>query len=185
MNIYIDLDGTIIDISERYEHLKILDSQERLNNIESLEYLRYDKLIDGILDILLELKKNHRLVLVTLRKNKENLYIELDILGLVEIFDIILTPNLGYREKTFKRDLIKGDSLFDVNNSVIVGDTEVDIKTGKCLGIKTVAVLSGLRTKEILLKENPDYIIDDINDLPNILSAILSSQLPRHNVDKI
>ncbi len=170
MNIYIDLDGTIIDISDRYKHLKTLDYQKRLNNIESLEYLRYDKLFDGVLDTMLYLKrKKHRLILTTLRKLKEELYIELDALKILEIFDEILVPDDNV---CTKEDMIIEDKFFTVNNSIIVGDTEVDIKTGKRLGIKTVAVLSGLRTKELLLEENPDYIVDDINDLPNIVNGI-------------
>lgn len=40
-----------------------------------------------------------------------------------------------------------------------VGDTEVDMKTGKNAGIDTVAVLWGYRTREILSSYNPEYMI--------------------------
>jgi phosphoglycolate phosphatase len=52
---------------------------------------------------------------------------------------------------------------------LIVGDTEIDIRTGKALGLKTVALLSGIRSHERLAEEHPDCIVEDINALPQLV----------------
>jgi len=51
-----------------------------------------------------------------------------------------------------------------------VGDSVVDVKAGKAAGTKTVAVLSGLYSREELLDNNPDFIINDISELPRIIN---------------
>lgn len=210
VNIYIDLDGTILDISERYykiyydivvsfsgkplskerywelkrkkvseeEILKLSDISDiytcikkRLERIESVEYLKHDTLLPGSLDTLITLKnKSNRLILVTLRKSMENLYKQLTCLGILHLFDKILVTNTNKDQWLIKSKLIvKGDEHFDKTNSVIVGDTEVDILAGKVLGIKTVSVLTGIRSRDILLANKPDYIINSIKELPNII----------------
>jgi len=54
-------------------------------------------------------------------------------------------------------------------NSLMVGDTELDIECGKSAGAKTCAVSFGYRKVEELNKLNPDFLI---NDLSEILSLI-------------
>jgi phosphoglycolate phosphatase-like HAD superfamily hydrolase len=52
---------------------------------------------------------------------------------------------------------------------VVVGDSVADIKAGKNAGIKTVAVLSGIFSREELESEKPDLIIENVNKLPDFL----------------
>lgn len=58
--------------------------------------------------------------------------------------------------------MIKKYGRYD-KNSVIVGDTETDIKTGKRLGLRTVAVTCGQRSRDFLKKHKPDILIDEIS----------------------
>src|SRR2546421_346944 len=51
-----------------------------------------------------------------------------------------------------------------------VGDTGIDIRTGKQLGVRTVAVLSGFRSEEALVAYEPDYVINDVRELLELLS---------------
>ena len=52
---------------------------------------------------------------------------------------------------------------------VVVGDSVADIKAGKTAGIKTVAVLSGIFSREELESEKPDLILKSVNKLPDFL----------------
>jgi phosphoglycolate phosphatase-like HAD superfamily hydrolase len=52
----------------------------------------------------------------------------------------------------------------------MIGDSELDIYTGKNAGAKTCAVTYGYRTKEELMKTNPDLLIDKLYDLTEILN---------------
>ncbi len=58
------------------------------------------------------------------------------------------------------------------SETIMVGDSELDINCGKNAGAFNCAVAYGYRSKELLELEKPDFIIDDINVLPSILGVI-------------
>lgn len=147
----------------------------RKERLELPKYLKYDELIPPVLESLSELKKNNRIVLVTLRKSKGNLYKQLQRLKIEPLFDRVLIGGVGgegEEQWRFKAKLISTDSHFKPQNSIIIGDTEADILAGKNLGIITIAVLSGIRSKNELLSSQPDYIIKDIGQLKNVLNFL-------------
>ncbi len=53
-----------------------------------------------------------------------------------------------------------------IHDCAVVGDSTADIQAGKAAGSKTVAVLSGLFSREELEAEKPDLIIENISILP-------------------
>jgi HAD superfamily hydrolase (TIGR01549 family) len=55
------------------------------------------------------------------------------------------------------------------SQTLIVGDTELDIQCGKSAGSKTCGMLYGYRTKNQLEKEKPDFLISGLNELKTIL----------------
>jgi phosphoglycolate phosphatase-like HAD superfamily hydrolase len=57
----------------------------------------------------------------------------------------------------------------DPKNSLMVGDTELDILCGKNAGAKTCAVSYGYRDVEEIKKLQPDYLIDNLSQLMNII----------------
>jgi phosphoglycolate phosphatase len=52
---------------------------------------------------------------------------------------------------------------------VIVGDSVIDVKAGKAAGAKTVAVLSGLYSRAELSEAEPNFILNDVSELPNLV----------------
>lgn len=57
---------------------------------------------------------------------------------------------------------------------VMVGDANNDIKCAKSAGIPSIGVTWGDVRKEMLLKENPDYIADQVSELKSYLKEILN-----------
>ena len=55
---------------------------------------------------------------------------------------------------------------------LFIGDSDVDINTGKSNNIKTIAVTWGYKDKELLVNEKPDYLIDKPSEIINILKEI-------------
>jgi phosphoglycolate phosphatase/pyrophosphatase PpaX len=53
--------------------------------------------------------------------------------------------------------------------SLIVGNTELDIRCGKNAGAKTCAASYGYRDLKSIKEENPDFIINDITKLINLV----------------
>jgi phosphoglycolate phosphatase len=208
--IFFDLDGVLLDVSERHYQLyrdvveslggQTLDKasywglkrerqplrallgengssqideeafrREWMLKIESPAYLQYDSVIAGAREQLQRLKQARQLVLVTLRQRRECLDAQLQRLNLRGYFAAVLsTPAPATREWEAKQGLID-QSGFRCADALFVGDTEVDVRAGKAVGAKTVAVLSGLRSYQSLAAERPDVIVDDIGAL-SILS---------------
>lgn len=57
------------------------------------------------------------------------------------------------------------------SDTLMTGDSDLDIRCGKNAGTKTCAVTYGYRKPEILRKENPDYMIDDISEICRYCTA--------------
>jgi phosphoglycolate phosphatase-like HAD superfamily hydrolase len=57
----------------------------------------------------------------------------------------------------------------DPEDCVVVGDYWNDIRDGKAVGAKTVAVLTGQMRRELLKKYGPDAIIESVRGLPKVV----------------
>lgn len=209
MAIFFDLDGPILDVSDRYFRLhryiveqsggKVIDkatywrmkrnrqslsvllsmtgsriSQEAyrvqwLYNIESLDYLQYDTLIPGAREELERLCKCYTLILVTLRQRRENLLIQLKELCLDPFFTAVISTDGVLTNAWNTKQRLICESGFVNEPSLVVGDSEGDIRAGKALGLKTVAVLSGIRNHESLAEERPDFILENLNGLAQLV----------------
>ena len=49
---------------------------------------------------------------------------------------------------------------------VVVGDSVMDVRSGKAHGFRTVAVLTGWSTPESLAAEKPDHLLEDLRHWP-------------------
>lgn len=196
MNIFFDLDGTLIDSRERlymlFQHLvtesvlsfdaywnlkrnkishkEILREQfsypdERIAEfernwmarIELTEWLALDKPFEGVNDFLEQLTKDHTLYVVTSRQFENNALQQIKGFGWTDLFEKVFVT----QQKKEKFDLINDEILIN-KQDWFVGDTGKDIQTGKKLGIKTAAVLSGFLNKEKLMAYEPDVIENDV-----------------------
>jgi len=75
---------------------------------------------------------------------------------------------IGYKPSPEPLLQICKDLKVDPKETLIVGDTELDIMCGKNAGAKTCAVLYGYRSKVQLEKEKPDFIISRLKELIKI-----------------
>lgn len=76
----------------------------------------------------------------------------------------------GFGEDGLKRfeigdaALLKAKELNEsYDNMVVIGDTQLDIKTARHLGAEVISITTGSHTKEQLLSMTPDKIIDDFS----------------------
>jgi len=58
------------------------------------------------------------------------------------------------------------------NRCVMVGDMHTDIKMGKNINAVTIAVLTGIFSKEKFLPHEPDFIFDSVADIPKNIEKI-------------
>jgi len=118
------------------------------------------------------LSRKAKLALVTMRfVPKEDVIEELEQFGLAKYFSYIVTALDTGKPKPSPEALIKCVRALDVQmcDCLMVGDSITDVRAGKAAGAATVAVLTGLFTREELSQENPDFILDNVTELPNII----------------
>lgn len=78
----------------------------------------------------------------------------------------------GFAIKPAPDQLLKicAELNIDPINTLMVGDTELDIQCGKSAGAKTCAVSFGYRDVEDIKKLSPDYLVDDLREIINIIN---------------
>jgi HAD superfamily hydrolase (TIGR01549 family) len=130
------------------------------------------KPVPKVSDTLKKLSKKAKLALITMRYvPKEEVIKELEKFGLAKYFQYIITALDTRNTKPSPEALIKCAQQLDIEmcECVVVGDSVADIKAGKNAGTKTVAVLSGIFSREELESEKPDLILESVNKLPDFL----------------
>ena len=138
--------------------------EQRFNLIEAMEYLALDTFFDGVHSVLDKWSINHELYIVTLRKNKANIDSQLKNLDLYKYFTHVYS---AHDDKT----VVMRNEITNYNDCIIIGDTEEDILDGKSIGIRTVAVSSGIRSRRLLAETFPDILVESIcaDGLHNII----------------
>ena len=61
---------------------------------------------------------------------------------------------------------------FSPKRIFVLGDTPHDIACGRAIGAKTVAIATGNQTREQLAAHHPDFLFDDLSDVPTVLAAL-------------
>jgi phosphoglycolate phosphatase len=135
---------------ERYEH-HLLDKTVLYPNVhEVLDYFRSKTRV-------VVTNKIYRLSVAVLRG-----------LGIERQFDAILGGDSGPDKKPHPALLNAALQRFGVDRAkaVMVGDGDTDIQAGKRAGVITCGVTYGLGNKKALFEAQPDFIIDELAQLP-------------------
>ena len=154
-----------LEVNNRDDYLKLF-----IDRIESLEELYRDELFVDSLSTLKKLSSNgNKLYLLSLRRNSDALDKQIEKLGIGCFFEKILSGHSDTKEGTLlkKADIIK-QTIDNPEDSIIVGDTEADVSAAQQLNATSIALLSGIRSKEFLKSMEPDYLVDGIGDVANI-----------------
>lgn len=133
------------------------------------------------------LSKHLPLALVTRRNvSQKQLVKELERLQLIQFFKAIITSQDVNQHQPSPEIMLKAAQKLGVpiNECVVVGDSIVDMQAGKAAGSKTVAVLSGLFNQKELEKWMPDFIVKNINCLPNLLNGFSEKDPDNRNANK-
>jgi len=125
------------------------------------------KLYSGVKEVLGELKNRGAKISLLTTKAQDQTDKILDYFDLKKYFDLAMGRRDGIAHKPSPEPLLMicKELNADVNNTVMIGDTELDIRCGKNAGTFTCGVLYGYRTKELIEIENPDFIVDRIEQV--------------------
>lgn len=88
-----------------------------------------------------------------------------------KLFDVVIGSDEVSKPKPWPDEILKAKSLLKAKSCYMIGDTTYDVETGKKVGAKTVAVLTGNHSRAMLIKAKPDHILKSVADLPGLLNV--------------
>lgn len=178
----ISVDDTRLNLGNGIRRL-IIDSKGNDENIDILykrfmeyyneNYNVYTKPYEGIIDLLYILKnKGYKLAVIS-NKNIVPLKKLVDY-HFKDIFDIVLGDGMGFNRKPDPEIINYCINRMDSNieNTIYIGDSDIDIKTVDNSGVNGLFVSYGYRRKEILEKNGAKLIFDDVLDLKDYLNKL-------------
>ncbi|MFP7170835.1 pyrophosphatase PpaX [Terribacillus sp. 7520-G] len=124
-----------------------------------------------VAETLQELKQaGFKLGIVT-TKVRETAERGLRVCGLGGLFDVVIGYDDIEHAKPHPEPVLKGlEALGSVpGEAIMIGDNHHDIESGKNAGAKTAGVAWSIKGKETLLTYGPDYMLEDIRDLFDIV----------------
>ena len=139
--------------------------------INYFEQMEHSKVYQGVEETLAILKDKNRKVSLLTTKIQDQADRIIDHFNLRNYFDLVMGRRDGIAHKPSPEplELICKELNVDLKNTLMVGDTEMDIQCGKNAGSFTCGVLYGYRTKELLEIEKPDFIVGDIGEILKIV----------------
>ena len=127
---------------------------------------------DGITDMLKALKENN--ILLAVVSNKADFAVNtLCKKYFPDLLDCAFGERDGIKRKPSPDSVNEVIKLLNVEkaNCFYVGDSDVDVKTAHNAEIKCIACTWGFRSRNVLEKENPEYIIDSVNEILKIVGV--------------
>ncbi len=128
--------------------------------------------ISGVAKMLRKLSGKTKLAITTMRcVPSRNVIKELENFGLAQYFQEVMTTLDTQSPKPSPEALIECARRLrvQVTECAVVGDSVVDVKAGKRADARTVAVLSGIFSREELEAENPDLILESVKNLSDFI----------------
>lgn len=133
---------------------------------------KHTVLFPGVLDVLKYYSGKKKLALATFKLRSATIQY-LTELEAIRYFDVIVTADDVQRPKPDPECV---NYILEALNcsrdaAIMIGDTSTDILTGKNAGIATCAVLYGIGTRAELDPCEPDFMIENITELKQIVTV--------------
>jgi phosphoglycolate phosphatase len=146
---------------------------EWMEMIESPEALDLDEMQEGAVDCLLGWKsQGAELILVTMRKNKQALNEQLNLMGLRQYLDTIIVCDHDEGGKGKANAVKKKYSIKQLDRHLLwIGDTEADWEAANSLGCAIILLSNGLRNEAYLNSLNGAVVAPSISSLRKIVSG--------------
>src|SRR2546428_5999761 len=139
---------------------------------------RSGHLLPGVLQLLEKLKSRRHLVLALLTGNvSRGAQLKLEHYGVWHFFEFGAFADDHHdrnRLGSFARARAKEKHGrgFSASQIDVIGDTPRDIACGKALGARTIAVATGIWSRDQLAKYQPDFLIDDLSNVKGIIDTL-------------
>jgi len=161
-----------VDIFEEMK-ISVPDFDKFISIYKSLyfDFIESSYLYKGVNETIEFLIKKHIKVSLLTTKGQDQAEKIIEHFNLRSSFDYLMGRRDGLAHKPSPEPLLFICNELKINPSetLMIGDTELDIQCGKNAGSKTCGVLYGYRTKNQLEKEKPDFLISGLSELKKVL----------------
>jgi len=168
--------GAVLDILRNkgikkvFEKFKIpfykIPGLVRKYRIEYKKEIPFLKPAEGIKAAIIKLKDAGVKIGIITTNGKDNL-VDFLKFNQLDLFDYIYADVGIFGKSKALKKIIKFYRL-DPSHTFYIGDETRDIESAKKAGIKSIAVTWGVQTRVSLQEENPDYIVDNSDELLSI-----------------
>ena len=125
-------------------------------------------LFPGMKEALIELHQLGNKLVIISSNSKPNIIAFLEHNNLLDKFYYIYSGSTIFGKDKVINRFIQQENI-DVKDVIYVGDETRDIESAKKSKVIAIAVSWGFNTKEVLMKQNPDYLIEQPSDLIDIV----------------
>ncbi len=134
------------------------------------EFIDYSKPFEGAEEVLNYLNEKGIKISLLTTKVQDQADKIIDYFKLRKYFSFVMGRRENIASKPSAEPLIFICKNINVlpNETMMIGDTELDIQCGKNAEARTCGAAYGYRPLEVIKKEKPDFIINQIKELKNI-----------------
>lgn len=145
----------VLDVFNKYYNEHMMDMTRPYNGVMDL----LDHLIDEGIGLAVVSNKKHDFTLEIIHK-----YFS-------DRFKLVLGLRENYKAKPDPTSLLEVINEFGISKEecIYIGDSNVDIRTARNAGVKSIGVSWGFRGGEELLKEGADYLVNNVEELKEII----------------
>jgi len=135
------------------------------------DFISDSVLYDGVENILELLSRRDIKISLLTTKGQDQAEKLVDYFGLKKYFSLVMGRRDGLQHKPSPESLIFICDELNITplQTLMVGDTELDIMCGKSAGSFTCGVLYGYRSEDRLREINPDFLIKNLNELKSVI----------------
>jgi len=167
----------IITYLERYYGMRresLMTVLEKAFEPYELEAAERTKAKDGVQHVLERLKFIGCRIGLASNNSRKSVEIILKKLEIRELFDVVVARDDVKRLKPHEEIIVKAVSRLKTVpwRSLYVGDSAVDVIAGKRAGAYVAAITGGADSKEKLMRSRPDYLIDGLEEVFDVIKLI-------------
>ncbi len=142
----------------------ILNVTNKLRNSKNI------KLFPGIVDLLINLKKDYKIGILS-SNSKEIINDTLKEYDIENLFEFVYSESSLFGKHSVLKRMCSKHNI-DPLEVIYVGDEDRDIIAAKKANFKSIAVTWGFNSKEKLSRENPDYLVDSPMQILEALQSL-------------
>jgi len=134
------------------------------------------KPIPGMKEVLIELSNQGNQLGIITSNSKDNVNLFLENNGLKGIFSFVCSGTTLFGKNHVINSFLREKNL-RLEQVVYVGDETRDIEAAKRSKIQMIAVSWGYNSKEVLMHQNPDFLIENPSQLIEVISKLQAKEI--------